>query len=199
MIQSEFNCDFANGTIPLNGRPALVFGRAYPGLRLVLRDSPCRLIFKDLKGCKKKRRTGQRRPNKTPQQLPAVPINLAQRKGKFLKYGFGFPSPNHSFTTTAEFPHILLFVLRHGGITCSNAAALRCINISFRNLIDAWLLAAVHTPHLVSKPNPDEKEISGERVAHMCILALRANLIPGNIIRALGPSVAGYDRMLIWL
>ena len=142
------------------------------------------------------RRRGQRRPNTTPQQLPAAPIDLSQREGKFLKYGFGFPSPNHSFTTTAEFPHVLLLVLRHGGITCSDAAVLRRTNISFRNLIDAWLVAAVHTPHLVSKPNPDETEISGERVAHMCILALRANLIPGNIIRALGPSVAGYDRML---
>lgn len=28
------------------------------------------------------------------------------------------------------------------------------------------------------------------------MLTLRANLVPENIIRALGPSVAGYDRML---
>ena len=98
----------------------------------------------------------------------------------------------------AELEHVLVVVLRHGGLRIRDLYKWRSINTRWRWLVDAWLLASVHEPVLDPVWRSTQLAIPQERVANMALLALQCDLVPGTLVRALGASFSSEHRARLW-
>ena len=94
----------------------------------------------------------------------------------------------------AEIEHILVVVLRHGGMRIRDLYKWRLMNKQWKSLVDAWLLAATHEPILDPIWRPTQLAIPQARVANLTLLALQCDLVPGTLARALGSSFSGEHR-----
>lgn len=138
--------------------------------------------------------SGRRKPNARPQRIPPHSSG-ADSEGKFRRFGFGSPDPNHSVTATPDFHSIICPLLRYGGITVKTFATLRLLNKQWAAFCDTWTLATFTTPILDLMPDPESTEISMAALANTALLAIRADCDPGNIARILGRELFKTDRV----